>query len=279
MDYSSVPAEQDTFPGSKIEGISKQVCVPLHASQTSCWFSAHLSQNCCKQHIPQCARRYALVVEAMNHSSWDELLEIRSSVFLMKEEEGAAAAVATAASARSGDIGAAGSVATVAHDVAPSISAPSFSSPNAPGAIEQPAAAGCSAASKTVSVDGSSTAAADAIATVSNDSPEANAEQAAEAGKISGGEESDSDIWRADLALGVAKMVPVIAMTALFSFALLHLLPHLVPHASHCSSSLAQGTIVPQRILMHRTASSFPLLIYKLCFRQTRTCHHQNSSA
>jgi len=64
-DYSSVPSDLDTFPGSKIEGV-KEV--------------------------------YALVVEAMNSSSWDELLEIRSSVFLMKEEEmsGNAAAATSA---------------------------------------------------------------------------------------------------------------------------------------------------------------------------------------
>jgi hypothetical protein len=44
VDYSSVPAEQDTFPGSKIEGVSKEVCVPLHSTHFMFGISARFAQ-------------------------------------------------------------------------------------------------------------------------------------------------------------------------------------------------------------------------------------------
>ena len=227
--------------------------------------------------------RYALVVDAMNHSSWDELLEIRSSVFLMKEEEGTAAsatAASTAASARSGVMGAADSIAVVGVEVTRSDSAPSHSSPNSSGANEQPAAASLSADSATVSAEGAVSAHdsnARGTPTAAHDPLEANAEHSAEAA----GEESDSDIWKADLALGVAKMVRGIFMNFYCFFALLHLSLTLfctLSHSVHRSSSLAQAAIVPQWILMLSRASRLAFLTYKLCFRQTRPFRHQNSS-
>ena len=225
-----------------------------------------------------------MVVDAMNHSSWDELLEIRSSVFLMKEEEGTAAsatAASTAASARSGVMGAADSISVVGVEVTRSDSAPSHSSPNSSGASEQPAAASLSADSATVSAEGSAVSAHDSNArgtpTAAHDPLEANAEHSAEAA----GEESDSDIWKADLALGVAKMVRGIVMNFYCFFALLHLsltLFFTLSFSVHRSSSLAQAAIVPQWILMLSRASRLAFLTYKLCFRQTRPFRHQNSS-
>jgi hypothetical protein len=169
LDYTSVPSELDTFPGSKIDGISKEV--------------------------------YSLVVEAMNNSSWDELLEIRSTIFLMKEEElsgNAGAATTSTASTRSDGMATVDIVAAVTIDN--KISA----STTTPGSNEQSAAAPCIEALSTDSVGCSSPA---------DRSPSASASQCSvhETAKLehsseAGGAEIDPDAWRADLALGVARM-------------------------------------------------------------------------
>jgi hypothetical protein len=150
LDYSSVPSDLDTFPGSKIEGMSKEV--------------------------------YALVVEAMNSSSWDELLEIRSSVFLMKEEE------------MSGNAAAATSA--VADEIDRSASTTS-SVPDSQLATKEPIEASTSGSAECFSAQSNNGAAS------SNSSADANAEQCSQVVDA----EIDPDVWRADLALSVATML------------------------------------------------------------------------
>jgi hypothetical protein len=177
MDYSSVPSELDTFPGSKIDGISKEV--------------------------------YSLVVEAMNNTSWDELLEIRSSIFLMKEEEVSCHPVASTSTASPRDD------VIKRVDIVDAVGGDGnlFSATSPPATNEQPAAESVEALNTAVSIEALST---DSVgcpvpadhstnASSSNHSIEATVgfEQSVNAASA----EHDPDAWRADLAFGVARML------------------------------------------------------------------------
>jgi hypothetical protein len=167
FDYSSAPGDHDKFPGSKVTGISKEV--------------------------------YSLVVEAMNNSSWDELLEIRSSVFLMKEEEKLSDIVASTSlpSIHGDSMQGTDSVADAAVDVDRSASVTS------PDNDEQPAAETSVGASNSVSAECSSPVDDGANARSSYIIEGLGTEQSSEA--VSS--DVDPDAWRAELAISVARML------------------------------------------------------------------------
>jgi hypothetical protein len=168
MDYSSVPADLDNFPGSKVTGISKEV--------------------------------YSLVVEAMNSSSWDELLEIRSSVFLMKEEEKSGDVAASTSSSHSvhGD-----SMHEAAIVAAGAVDVDRYATSTSPGEDEQPAAEISVQASNIVSVNDTSLVDDDADASASNNILREGTRSCSEAENP----DNDPDLWRAELALGIARML------------------------------------------------------------------------
>ena len=170
LDYSSVPADLDRFPGSKVTGISKEV--------------------------------YSLVVEAMNNSSWDELLEIRSSVFLMKEEEASGAVVAhTSAPPTHGDSIQAVCIENVAEMKSAGGDVDRSASFTPPGINKQPTAE--------ISVEVSSADSVDRSSPAGDNSHESD--RVVEVGAEPCSEASSSGIdphtSRDDLALDVARML------------------------------------------------------------------------
>jgi hypothetical protein len=149
LDYSSVPSELDSFPGSKLEGVSKEV--------------------------------YSLIVEAMNNSSWDELLEIRSCVFLMKDEE-------KSQTPSNHSIAAA---ATIESDVIETVASVGGQVDRSGSGTSQPDSVECSTLSQDI-----------VSVTVPNGSLDDSAH-----GAGAENEDSDPDVWRADMALDAARML------------------------------------------------------------------------